>query len=76
MSKSTHASDRNQPWCLYGLAGSPADVRESERRITRERGHRPSLYEVVEDLMARHHLATPFTAPPSPESPPSRDARA
>ena len=70
----THARDRKEPWCLYGLADSPAVIRESERRLTRERGHEPSLYEVVEDLMARQHLAAPFTAPTAPAPHPSRDA--
>ena len=64
----------NQAWCLNGLADSPADVRVSERRLSRERGHEPSLYEVIEDLMARHRIARPFTdempipQQPSPES--------
>jgi hypothetical protein len=73
MRKPTHARDRKQPWCLYGLAGSPADIRESERRLTRERGHEPSLYEVVEDLMARQHIAAPFTAPTATTTRPRRE---
>ena len=67
-----HARDRNQAWCLYGLADSAADVRMSERRISRELGHEPSLYEVVEDLMARHHIARPFTDPTPPTPAPTR----
>ena len=61
-SHSPYTRDRNQAWCLYGLADSPADVRVSERRLSRELGHEPCLREVVEDLMARHHIARPFTA--------------
>ena len=62
--------DRQQPWCLSGLADSAADVRLSERRLSRELGHEPNLRDVVEDLMARHQIAMPFTGehrvPPLP----------
>lgn len=77
MATSTPPRDRTQqPWCLYGLARSPADVRESEGRLARERGHRPTLYEVVEDLMAQQHLAAPFTAAatPAPREPAVADS--
>ena len=70
MRKPTHARERIQPWCLVGLAGSAREVHEAERRLRRTLGHRPSLYEVVEDLMARHQIAAPFTAPSrTPASP-------
>ena len=60
----THARERIQPWCLVGLAGSASEARQAERRLARALGHEPTLYEVVEDLMARRHIAAPFTAPP------------
>jgi hypothetical protein len=67
-----HAREQHRPWCLYGLADSAADVRLSERRLSRERGHEPTLYEVVEDLMARHHIAAPFTGEyPTQSAPPA-----
>lgn len=64
MTKSTQPRDRTQRWCLTGLAGSPRELRQTERRLTRALGHEPSLYEVVEDLMVRQRIAAPFTAPP------------
>ena len=71
-SRTPHVRDRNQAWCLYGLADSDADVRSSERRLSRELGHEPTLYEVVEDLMARHQIARPFTEP-TPSTPAQTD---
>ena len=68
--------DRKQAWCTYSLAESPADVRRSERRLSRELGHEPSLYEVVEDLMARHQIARPFTEPTKYTPGPSQDSGA
>ena len=72
-----HTRDPKQAWCLYGVADSPADVRLSERRLSRELGHQPCLREVVEDLMARHHIARPFTEPASSPTPrPTHDTGA
>jgi hypothetical protein len=68
--------DRKQAWCTYGLADSPADVRMSERRLSRELGHEPSLRDVVEDLMARHHIARPFTGEHPVPTRPSHDTGA
>ena len=51
------------PLCLNSLTDSPEERRSAERRLSGERGREPSLYELVEDLMARRHLATPFTGP-------------
>ena len=64
MQNPTESRLRDEPWCLTGIAaGTPGSIRESERRLSRERGHPASLYELVEDLMERNHLATSFTAP-------------
>lgn len=52
-----------QPLCLNSLTGSPEERRSAERRLSGERGREPSLYELVEDLMARRQLATRFTGP-------------
>lgn len=52
-----------QPLCLSSLTESPEERRSAERRLSGQRGREPSLYELVEDLMARRHLATPFTGP-------------
>ena len=72
----TQRRDRShQPWCLSGLAASPADLNETERRLARQRGHKPTLYEMVEDLMAQRHIAAPFTEPVRPATP-ERDATA
>jgi hypothetical protein len=68
--------DRRHDWCLYGLADSAADVRTSERRLSRELGHEPSLRDVVEDLMVRHHIARPFTGEHQVPSPSSRETAA
>ena len=68
--------DRKQAWCTYGLADSAADVRLSERRLSRELGHEPSLREVVEDLMARHQIARPFTEPTKYTPGPSHESGA
>ena len=50
-----------QPLCLTSLTDSPEQRRSAERRLSGERGRVPSLYELVEDLMSRQHLATSFT---------------
>lgn len=77
MSNTPHtASDRQQSWCLRGLAESPADVRTSERRLSRELGREPSLRDVVEDLMARHRIARPFTSEYEIPIQPSRNTSA
>ena len=52
-----------QPLCLSSLTDSPEERRSAERRLSGQRGRDPSLYELVEDLMARQHLATRFTGP-------------
>ena len=65
-----HRDRTHQPWCLSGLAASPADLNETARRLTRQRGHQPSLYELIEDLMAQQHIAAPFTDPARATTPP------
>ena len=64
-----HRDRTHQPWCLSGLATSPANLNETARRLTRQRGHQPSLYELVEDLMAQQHIAAPFTDRARPATP-------
>ena len=62
-------------WCLTGLAAYTPSVEESERRLEQELGHAPTLPALVEDLMARLHMAAPFTAPPPSTAPTPRADR-
>lgn len=63
----THPADRYQLWALMELAGSPEAVLESERHVTGLFGRRPTLLELVTELMERRDPVLELTMSAAPE---------
>ena len=49
--------DRFQLWCLMELAGSAEGLLAAERHLSLLFGRRPTLFELVDELLERHHRA-------------------
>ena len=57
MSTPDAPADRYQLWALMELAGSPEAVLDAERHLANLFGRRPSLFELVAELMERRNPA-------------------
>ena len=56
-------AERRQLWSLIELAGSPQAVIEAERHLSLLFARRPSLHELVDELMERRRRACPEAEP-------------
>lgn len=63
MSTTPPPPDRHQLWCLLELAGSPDAVLDAERHLAALFGRRPSLLELVEEIMERRRADAPAMIP-------------